>query len=146
MTEKGTVKKKKRGIAYVQIARTEKCDGCKACAFGKNGTITMPALCDAKVSVGDVVNVEMPQKQAGAVALLIYALPLILLTVGALIGLVGEWWLQCTLAAAGLALGLICIVPIERRYRKSSGAMPIVTGISEAPDTSASNENQIDGE
>ncbi len=126
MLEQCTVKKIKRDIAYVEIRRSDKCDGCKICAFNKRNSITVPALCDMPVEVGQTVTVEMPTKSVGSAALLIYALPLLGILIGAIIGLCGEWWLQLIIAAVGMALGLVLVVPIERMYRKKSGVLPVV--------------------
>ncbi len=154
MTESCRVKKVRRGIIYVELNKSQKCDGCKMCAFGKNNTIVMPALCDLPVQVGQTVTVRMPIQSAGNAALLIYAVPLLTMLIGALIGLVGEWQLQLGLAAAGLVVGLAAIIPIERLYRKKSGALPVVIAdISEpacAQDADAgerqTNENTDNGE
>lgn len=129
MTEVCTVKKVKRDIAYVEIKRTEKCAGCNCCAFNNKNALVVPAKCDKKVSPGQSVIVEMPTRDVGAVNLLIYAIPLALILVGALIGLVGEWWLQLTLAAAGLVLGLLCAWLIDGAYRKKQGVLPVVIAL-----------------
>ncbi|MBD5132257.1 MAG: SoxR reducing system RseC family protein [Clostridiales bacterium] len=126
MIEQCVVKKVKRGLAFVEVKRSDKCEGCKLCAFNKQNVMVVPALCSEQVAAGDVVTVQMPTKPVGAVALLIYALPLLGIVIGALIGLVGSWQLQLGLAAAGLVVGLAAIVPLERLYRKKSGVMPVV--------------------
>ena len=94
MTEICTVKKAgKRGI-FVELKRGERCDGCKICAFNRKNTLVVPAKSDVHVKAGDTVVAEMPTVSVGAGALLIYALPLLFIVVGALIGLVGGLWLQ----------------------------------------------------
>lgn len=144
MTEQCTVKKIKRDIIYVELKRSDKCEGCKMCAFNKNNTMTVPALCKHPVAVGQTVTVQMPTKSAGAATLLIYAVPLLLTVLGAVIGLAGEWWLQLTLAGVGLAVGLAAIVPIERAYRKKSGVLPIVLGTNEQDEQNAQNTENGD--
>ncbi len=129
MTECGVVKKVKRGIAFVEIERNEKCDGCKMCAFGNRSKITMPSVCEIAVEEGQTVSMEMPDRPIGAVALSIYAVPLLTTVLFALIGLAGTWQLQISLAAAGLVLGLAAVVPIERLYRRKSGALPKVISV-----------------
>lgn len=129
MKELCTVKKIKRGTVFVEIERTDKCDGCKMCSFNKRKSITVPAVCDIKVDVGQKVEVEMPTAAVGGAALLIYAVPLVLMLAGVLIGLVGEWWLQLVLCASGLAVGLVCALLIDRAYRKKAGVLPRVSGI-----------------
>lgn len=131
MTEQCTVKKIKRDIVYVELKRSDKCEGCKMCAFNKRDAMTVPAVCKMPVKVGQTVTVEMPTRAAGAATLLVYAIPLLLMVVGAVIGLVGEWWLQLTLAAVGLAIGLAAIIPVERIYRRKAGVLPVVIGVAE---------------
>ena len=144
MTEQCTVKKIKRDIVYVELKRSDKCEGCKMCAFNKNNTMTVPAVCKHEVSVGQTVTVQMPTKSAGAATLLIYAIPLLFTVIGAVIGLAGEWWLQLTLAAVGLAIGLLSIIPIERAYRKKSGILPIVLDTGETDETNTDITNDED--
>ncbi|MCH5165716.1 MAG: SoxR reducing system RseC family protein [Clostridiales bacterium] len=141
MVEIGKVKRIKHGVAYVEIARNEKCGSCKLCAFGTRDSIVMPTIAGEKTSVGQTVAVEMPVKPVGSTALLIYALPLLFLIVGALIGLVGEWWLQITLAAVGLIIGFAAVIPIERYYRRKSGALPkIIEATNENNDSELSTD------
>lgn len=127
MIERCVVKKVRRGVAYIEISRGDKCDGCKICSFNNKKTIVVPAVCDIEVEVGQHADVEMPTRSVGAASLLIYALPLLLTALGAVVGyLCGRWWLQPTLAAAGLVIGIACAVAVDRAYRKRSGVLPKV--------------------
>ncbi len=145
MNELCKVKKVKRGYAYVELVRSDKCAGCGVCSFNNKKSIVVPAACDVRVEVGQTVRVEMPTVAAGAATLLIYAVPIALMLIGALVGLVGEWWLQLTLAAAGLALGLLCAHLIDRAYRKKSGVLPrvvaVINGAGEATERVASDDD-----
>lgn len=129
MTELCTVKKIKRGTVYVEISRTDKCDGCKVCAFNGKKSVVVPTVCGIAVAVGDSVEVEMPTRSAGIASLSIYALPLLFMVIGAAIGLLGDWRLQMSLAAAGLVIGLACAWFTDRLYRKKSGVLPSVLRI-----------------
>lgn len=124
MTEICTVKKIKHGVAYVEIKRNERCDCCKACAFNGKDTVVMPSKSDVPITVGDVVVVEMPTKSVGLSSLLIYALPLLLMFVGALVGLTVGVWLQAVLAGVGIAVGLLLAWLIDRAYRNKDGYLP----------------------
>ena len=134
MTETCTVKKVKRGTAYIELKRKDECNACKICSFNSKKSMIVPALCDIAVGVGDSVVVEMPTLSAGSGALMIYALPILLMLVGALIGLAGNMWLQIGLCACGLALGLVGAYLIDRAYRRKSGVMPKVLRKAEASD------------
>lgn len=132
MRELCTVKKVKRGCVYVELTRTEKCDGCQMCAFNRRKSITVPARSEIEVRAGDRVIAEMPTRAVGAGALAIYAIPLLLMVAGALIGLIGEQWLQITLCAVGLALGLLCAFIIDKVIRRRKGVLPTVVAKAEA--------------
>ncbi len=142
MTERCIVKKVRRGYAYIELNRSDKCEGCGICAFNKRKSLTVPAVCNIPVSVGDSVTVEMPTRSVGAGALLIYAIPLALMLAGVLIGLVGGMWLQIGLCAAGLALGLFCAFVLDRLYRKKSGVLPTVTTV--IPNTQKEKDMELD--
>lgn len=129
MTELCRVKKVGRSSVYVELTRSEKCDGCNICAFNKKNSLVVPAVCELAVKVGDRVTVEMPTKSVGAGALLIYAIPLALMLIGAAIGLVGGVWLQVALGATGLVLGLVGAFITDRIYRKKSGVLPVVKSV-----------------
>lgn len=140
MRELCTVKKVKRGCVYIELTRTEKCDGCRMCAFNKRKSMTVPARTEIDVRAGDRVIAEMPTRSVGAGALAIYAIPLLLMVVGALVGLVGEPWLQMTLCAAGLALGLLCAYLIDKAYRRRDGVLPTVVARANAAETAETAE------
>ncbi len=147
MTEVCTVKKVKRGVAHIVIERKDECNGCKICSFNNKNSMTVPALCDIPVTVGEKVVVEMPTRAVGAGSLSIYAVPVLLMLIGALIGLVGSVWLQIGLCAAGLALGFVAAFLIDRAYRKKSGVMPrVVRSATGDTDGSASSDNAINSE
>lgn len=140
MNEFCKVKKVKRGYAYVELVKSEKCAGCNVCSFNNKKSIVAPAKCDIPVEVGQTVEIVMPTKSAGAATLLIYAVPLALMLAGALIGLIGEWWLQLTLAVIGLSIGLLCAHLIDRAYRKKAGVLPCVIAVVTAADGDGAND------
>ena len=139
MLEQCVVKKIKKSLVYIELNRSEKCDGCNICSFNKRKSITVPALCDKHVLIGDTVTVEMPTKSVGGAALLIYALPIVLMAIGALIGIKGSVWLQAGLVGAGLALGLAAAFVIDKVLRRRSGVLPKVISVSKG-----TNEGQND--
>jgi hypothetical protein len=51
ITEVGTVDKIKGNLYYVKLSKSEKCEGCKVCDFGKNNSITVPALTEVDCKV-----------------------------------------------------------------------------------------------
>ena len=141
MTELCEVKRVKRGTAYVELVRSDKCDGCNMCAFNKKKSMVVPTVCEIAVEVGQTVVVEMPTRSVGAAALLIYALPLLFMVIGVLIGLLGGVWLQVGLCAAGLAIGLLCAFFIDKAYRKKAGVLPKVLRVVEKSETTDAAEH-----
>lgn len=129
MTEVCKVVKVKRKLVYIEITRTDKCNGCEVCSFNNRKSMTVPAACETEVAAGQLVRVRMPEKSVGAGSLLIYAVPILTMLIGALIGLVGGMWLQIGLCAAGLVLGFVAAFFIDRAYRRAPGVLPEVLGI-----------------
>ncbi|MCH5351682.1 MAG: SoxR reducing system RseC family protein [Clostridiales bacterium] len=134
MLEQCVVKKVKRSVAYIELVRSDKCDGCNICSFNKKKAITVPALYDKSVKAGDTVTVEMPTESVGAASLLIYLFPIVLMAVGAAIGLVGSVWLQVSLAGAGLVLGLAASFITDKIYRRKSGVLPKIISVTDKTD------------
>ncbi|MCH5163358.1 MAG: SoxR reducing system RseC family protein [Clostridiales bacterium] len=128
MTDVCTVKKIKGKLVYIELTRGEKCEGCQVCAFNKRESLVVPAVSNVEVHPGETVIAEMPTESVGVGSLLIYAVPLLLTVVGALIGLVGGLWLQVGLAAAGLGLGFLSAWLIDRAYRRREGVLPRIVG------------------
>ncbi len=134
MTDVCTVKKIKGKLIYVELTRGDKCDGCKICAFNKRAKMVVPAVSEIPVRVGERVVAEMPTVSVGAGSLLIYAVPLLMTVIGALIGLVGGLWLQVGLGAAGLVIGILCAWLIDRLYRRREGVLPKIIALCENSD------------
>ncbi len=126
MIELCTVKKVSGKYCYIELVRNEKCESCKVCAFNRKEKIVVPAACGIAVEAGDTVECEMPTVSVGVGALLIYAIPIALILIGALIGLAGGVWLQIGLAGGGLVLGLAAALVIDRAYRRRPGVIPAV--------------------
>lgn len=145
MTEVCTVKKVSRRGVFVELKRSEQCDGCKICAFNRKNAIVVPARSDVPVKAGDTVVAEMPTVSVGAGALLIYALPLLFIVIGALIGLVGGLWLQVGLAALGLVLGLVAAWLIDRAYRRRDGVIPRIVRLYDKAAESCGDTTDVHG-
>lgn len=129
MTEQCVVKKVRKSTVYIEIKREEKCAACGVCAFNNKKTITVPASSDIRVECGQTVEVEMPVKSVGVVALLIYVFPLVLGVCGAALGLLGEVWLQIVLCAVGIAAGLAVARLTDCIIRRRTGVIPKIVGI-----------------
>lgn len=58
-----TVHARKKNRYYVKIVKNAKCEGCKACGFGRKNHLILPALSQIECETGDSVAVAMPEKQ-----------------------------------------------------------------------------------
>lgn len=77
MKELGTVlRKMDPHIAEVEIRTSSACAQCGACHFNKAGTLSMEAKNDVEASVGDVVEVEIPEAHVILSSLLIFIFPI----------------------------------------------------------------------
>lgn len=127
MFEQGTVKKVKKNIAYVEIKRTAKCDGCKACAFGNSLSIVLPSLMETACGPGDSVVLKMPEGSFAGASLLLFLLPLALFFAGLLSGIaLGELYMLLfafTFAGAGVCLSIVA----DRLLRFNPKYLPVVT-------------------
>ena len=85
ITEIGTVDKIKNGLFYVKLSKSEKCEGCKVCDFGKNNYITVPSLSEIDCSVGDSVVLRAPIKKTYLSSLIMYLMPIVIMIACAII-------------------------------------------------------------
>ena len=110
-TDVGLVKKVKKDQYHVEIAKHDKCNGCKACAFGKNGKVTLRAISLIDCNVGDRVAIAVKRKQNATVAYLtMFCLPLALMLISAFIAhfTVGGDLTVAIAVLIGFGVGMIC--------------------------------------
>ncbi|MCL2797449.1 MAG: SoxR reducing system RseC family protein [Firmicutes bacterium] len=127
MTELGVVQKVKKSLAYVEIKRTSKCEGCKACAFGDNMAIVLPSLMECPCAPGDTVVLKMPEQSFAGASLVLFLLPLALFFVGLFSGLALGPYFMLLFAVVFLAIGIGFSVLIDRALRKNPKYVPVVT-------------------
>ena len=127
MLEKCTVQRIKGNHAYIELIRTPKCDGCKACAFHGKDKIVLPAIKDCECAAGDTVIVEMPEKQFVFAPLLLFGLPLVCFLIGLMAGrFAGGELLMVLLGFAFAALGYLIAVFADKTLKNNRKYMPIV--------------------
>lgn len=121
-----TVQAYKGNFYYIKLTKNEKCDGCKACAFGKKNHLILPALSEIACDIGDYVEVAMPQSHVKGSYLYLYLLPLLTLFAGLMIPYgCGEWWMLLG-AGVGLAVGFAAAYAIERLFRRRKKYLPVI--------------------
>ncbi len=127
MTEECKVTKIKGGFAYIKLERSERCGGCKVCAFNNADSIEIPAICDVKCEKGDTVVVEMPQKQYVLAPLILFGIPLFLFLIGLIAGsaLKAEI-LMVVFAFSFAAIGLIAASLVDKLIRTNRVYMPVI--------------------
>ena len=112
--ELATVQKiKNSNLCIVRIEKTEKCDGCKACAFGRNNHIDVPATNSCDCKEGDKVLVRSFIKKAYVPALVVYGIPILMILITVLITsmFLKEWLvIVCSVVAFGISLLIIAII------------------------------------
>ena len=127
MVRTGFIKAKKGNCLSVCFERPSSCEGCKGCAKGlMSKTELLTVFGDAEV--GDIVDVQMPENQIFKASLLAYAVPLVLLIAGLLIGdaLNAGDVLSLLLAVVGLLLGYVVARAVEKQLRKQPKWCPTI--------------------
>ena len=116
--------------AVVKIRRPDGCAGCSAggcpgCAMPR--AVTAAALNEAGARPGDIVELYIPNKTAGALPILTFLLPAALPIAGyfAVSAFFGDTAGYFAMAAAFLA-SLAAIVALDRRHLRTRGAARII--------------------
>jgi positive regulator of sigma E activity len=130
MTEECVVKSIKNQTAYISLAAQNKCGGCKACAFGRTNKVTIAALMDVECQEGDLVLVEMPQKDTSTFALLILFIPLLFLVIGFT---VGGFFASIAARLISSSVFLVLSVPVcwlvDKFFKRKREYMPVIKKI-----------------
>ena len=128
----GIVKKQKNGVYFVEIAKSDKCNGCKACAFGKNEKIVLKANSEVECAVGDKVAIKIcHNKNATLAYFTMFCIPLALIIIFALLAkLIWGNDLAVTIAmTVGLTLGFIgayVVNALVEKRAKKLGEYPTI--------------------
>lgn len=132
MLEECIVTKVSNGRAYVGLAPNAQCSGCKACIFGKNKQkVDVPAVMEVECKKGDIVLVDVPQREIIAAPIYLYLMPLLSMLVGLIIGNFINIYVQIILGFGLLFLSFMAIYFIDRVYFKGKKYSPkIVKNIS----------------
>lgn len=124
--ECGEVYAHKKSVYYVKLTKSAKCEGCKACGFGRKNHIVLPAHSQVDCCVGDTVFVAMPERDIKGSYVFLYLIPLLFVFVGLLIPYGhGELWMLCG-GGIGLAAGVATAYLAERLFRKRGKYLPTI--------------------
>lgn len=129
MTECGVVIKLIKNKAVVSFDRKAACDQCRMCAVSKTGkTVEITVANELNAIVGDRVEVTMGSKYVLTAAVIVYIIPLILVTAAVFIGQIWGETVQLILTFAALALGFCIAIMLDRLViRKKKGFAPQMT-------------------
>jgi positive regulator of sigma E activity len=132
ITETGTVSKIKGKLYYVKLSKSEKCEGCKICDFGKNNSITVPALSDVDCNVGDNVIIRSPIKKTYLSSIVMYLLPIVVMLICAFVTFsVTNNDLAVLIACAiGLSVSFLIVFVLDKLIRNKNNMPLIIKNIS----------------
>lgn len=133
ITEIGKVEKIKGNLYYVKLSKSEKCEGCKVCDFGKNNSITVPSLSDVECKIGDSVVLRSPIKKKYISSIIMYLLPIIIMVLCAVVTYNITHNDLSVLIACGISLvvSFLIIFILDKLIRNKSNMPLIIKNISE---------------
>lgn len=125
------IKEGKRKTVTVSFDRKSACDQCHMCAVSKNGK-TVEVVIENKLGakLGDTVLVTMGDRYVLTAALVVYVIPLILVTIGIFVGSLVSEALSLILVLVGLIVGFTIAAILDKKvFRKKKGFVPEMTKI-----------------
>lgn len=139
--ENCVVHARKKNLYYVKLVKNAKCDGCKACGFGRKNFLIVPALSEVECAEGDRVTVQMPESGVKASYVYLYLLPLLCLFIGLMIPYGhGEWWMLLG-GACGLAASIPVVYAFERLFRRRRQFLPVILRMADESEGEAQAED-----
>ncbi|MBE5731508.1 MAG: hypothetical protein E7353_00605 [Clostridiales bacterium] len=132
ITETGTVNKIKGKLYYVKLSKSEKCEGCKICDFGKNNSITVPALSDVECGVGDNVVIRSPIKKNYLSSIIMYLLPIVVMLICAIVSynITSNDLTVLITCAIGLVVSFIIVFVLDKLIRNKNNMPLIIKNVS----------------
>ena len=125
----GLVTSVKDGTAQIHFLRGSACAHCGACLTVGDSEmeISLPNTLGAKE--GDRVMVDLSPKRVVQASLLAYAVPLVLLIAGVLIGSKIADWAGLVLGVAACGISYLILRVVEKKSAKSKSFQPRMTRI-----------------
>ena len=125
----GLVTSVKDGTAQIHFLRGSACAHCGACLTVGDSEmeISLPNTIGAKE--GDRVMVDLSPKRVVQASLLAYAVPLVLLIAGVLVGSRIADWAGLVLGVAACGLGYLILRIVEKKSAKKKSFQPTMTRI-----------------
>ena len=127
----GLVTSVKDGTAQIHFLRGSACAHCGACLTVGDSEmeISLPNTLGAKE--GDRVMVDLSPKRVVQASLLAYAVPLVLLIAGVLIGSRYADWAGLVLGVGACGIGYLILRIVEKKSKKKNSFQPRMTRVLE---------------
>ena len=118
MTQQARVVRE-NGVLYAEIIRSEACQKCRMCDFGKKERLLQP-LPKGNFCEGDTVTIELEDRKLTKAAFLAYGMPLLLCIAGLVAGfyVFSNELLQAATALVFTLAGLVYLARSEKRRRQ----------------------------
>ena len=132
----------RRNTARVEFDRRSACDKCKMCltASGDKMKVYVDVKNTLGAKVGDKVGVAMNDRFVLKAAFIVYIIPVILVGAGlAIFRKLSDLWLLAVVAA-GLFIGALIGIGVDRLIRKKGTFAPTMTVIYEEDGTERANQ------
>lgn len=145
MTQTGEVVESKGGTLTVVFERPAACGSCNGCMSRQCTNVEIPG----EASVGEWVDVEMPEKNVVGASAIAYLIPLALLIAGLMLGAalhgpLGIGWSKDLFAAlcggVSFGIGLVIVRCADGFLRKKTGWQPRVIAVHAGPENRATVE------
>lgn len=115
------------GKLMAEVVRTEACQTCRACAFGKKERVLVPVDA-ARYAPGDRVEIELKGGSVAKASLAAYGVPVVLMVFGLLMGGVLSLpeWGQAASGILGCGLGFVGVGLYDRKIAKTGKYAPVI--------------------
>lgn len=131
MNKFGIVTKCHKDFAFVRITRDSMCgDNCGNCNLCANKEIEIKAINEAGASIGDRVEMEIPEEMGFSAAFLAYGAPMLILLLGIIVGAILKAEGIAVIASVVLiALWYVVLMIMEKNKKYSEKLTPIIVSV-----------------
>lgn len=131
MNSFGIVTKCDKEFAYVKIKRDSMCgESCGSCNMCANKEIEIKAVNEKGARVGDMIEMEMPEKSGFSAAFLAYGAPMLILILGILTGAgLNKESIALLVTAILIIMWYAVLMCMEKSKKYSSNLTPVIVKI-----------------
>lgn len=116
------------GRLMAEIVRTEACQNCKGCNFGRHERVYID-VGNLKCAEGDRVFVDIDEGSVSRASVVAYGIPVAAFFGGLMLGalVTGKDYIQAICALGGLGAGLVAVRFLDKRMKRGGKYTPRVT-------------------